>query len=537
MDGEFDYIIVGAGTAGCILANRLSANPSTRVLLLEAGGNDSWVWFHVPVGYIYAIGNPRADWMFRTEAEPGLNGRTIAYPRGKVIGGSSSINAMIAMRGQAADYDSWSDLGLARWGWGDVLPVFKRLEDHFLGESAIHGIGGGMRIEAPRTSWPVLDAVRDAALEMGIPRRDDFSAGENEGAGYFHVTQKRGRRWSAARGFLKPILGRRNLKVETGVMVDKLMLSGRRADSVIVRRKDGTCHTAKARREVILSAGAIGSIQVLHRSGIGPGGWLKQAGIEVAVDHPGVGRNLQDHMQQRAMYRIKGAQTLNDIVHSPLRKALMGLDYLVRRRGPLTMAPSQLGIFTKSDPSQSRANIEFHVQPLSLDWFGQPLHRFSAITLSTCNLRPGSRGFVRVPSTDLDTPPMIQPNYLSTDEDRKVAVDAMRLTRRLAKQRALAHLEPQEFMPGPAVGDDNAELIKAVGDIGTTIFHPVGTAKMGLATDRHAVVDALLRCIGVEGLRIIDASIMPLITSGNTNIPTAMIAMKGADMILAGTET
>jgi choline dehydrogenase len=533
---EYDYIIVGAGTAGCILANRLSANPANRVLLLEAGSNDNWLWFHIPVGYIYAIGNPRADWMFRTEKEPGLNGRTIAYPRGRALGGSSSINAMIAMRGQAADYDSWAAAGLPGWGWSDVLPVFKRLEDHFLGESDIHGTGGGLRIEAPRTSWPVLDAVRDAAGEMGIPRKDDFSTGDNEGAGYFHVTQKRGRRWSTARGFLKPARNRNNLKVETGVMVDKLVMSGHRAEVVRFRRADGSFHTAKARGEIILSAGAIGSVQVLHRSGIGPGAWLQQAGIEVALEHAGVGNNLQDHMQQRAMYKITGAQTLNDIVHSPIRKALMGLDYLFRRRGPLTMAPSQLGIFTKSDPGQARANIEFHVQPLSLDWFGQPLHRFSAITLSTCNLRPTSRGTVKITSSDLDAPPAIQPNYLSTAEDRKVAVDAMRLTRRLASQKALAHLQPQEFMPGPAVGDDDAALFKAVGDIGTTIFHPVGTARMGKSGDKNAVVDHTLRFIGLEGLRVIDASIMPTITSGNTNIPTAMIAMKGADMILAGSK-
>jgi choline dehydrogenase-like flavoprotein len=531
LDGDFDHIIVGAGTAGCILANRLSANPSSRVLILEAGGNDNWIWFHIPVGYLFAIGNPRSDWMFRTEAEAGLNGRSLAYPRGKVIGGCSAINAMISMRGQAADYDHWRQLGLSGWGYDDVLPAFRRLEDHFLGESEHHGAGGGWRIEAPRLSWKILDAVGDAAAEMGIRKIPDFNTGDNEGVGYFHVNQKRGRRWSSARGFLKPALTRPNLRLETRVLVDRLIITNGRATGVRFIR-DGETIEATTKGEVILSAGAIGSIQVLQRSGIGPAEWLAPLGIDVMLDRRGVGRNLQDHLQQRAIYKVSGVRTLNETYYSLVRRGLMGLDYALRRRGPLTMAPSQLGIFTRSDPHRERANIQFHVQPLSLDRFGDPLHRFPAITVSACNLQPTSRGTVRIRSSEPSEAPSIAPNYLATDEDRQVAADAIRTTRRLMQQKALARYRPTEFLPGPSVGDDAASLAKAAGDIGTTIFHPVGTAKMGTASDPTAVVDERLRFHGVGALRIADASIMPTITSGNTNTPTAMIAEKAAAMIL-----
>lgn len=531
LEGDFDYIIVGAGTAGCILANRLSADPRNRVLLLEAGGRDNWIWFHIPVGYLFAIGNPRADWMFRTEAEPGLNGRSLAYPRGKVIGGSSSINAMIAMRGQSADYDHWRQLGLAGWGWSDVLPVFRELEDHFLGASEHHGAGGGWRVEPPRLSWDVLDAVRGAAGEMGIPESPDFNTGDNEGSGYFHVNQKKGRRWSSARGFLKPVLSRPNLRLETDVTVERLIFEGRKAAGVSYRR-DGTSTTARVRGEIILSAGAIGSVQILQRSGIGPACELNALGIAPIHDLPGVGRNLQDHLQQRAIYKVTGVKTLNETYHSLWRRGLMGAEYALLRRGPLTMAPSQLGIFTRSNARYERPNIQFHIQPLSLDKFGDPLHRFPAITVSACNLRPTSRGVLRLRSSELDAPPIIAPNYLSTDEDRDVAADAIRVTRRLMRQRALSRFSPEEYLPGPAVGDDDASLARAAGDIGTTIFHPVGTAKMGAKTDVAAVVDERLRVFGLEGLRIIDASVMPSITSGNTNTPTAMIALKGASMVI-----
>jgi choline dehydrogenase len=531
LEGDFDYIVVGAGTAGCILANRLSADPNKRVLILEAGGNDNWIWFHIPVGYLFAIGNPRSDWMFKTEAEPGLNGRALAYPRGKVIGGCSAINAMISMRGQAADYDHWRQLGLTGWGYGDVLPAFRRLEDHFLGESEHHGVGGGWRIEAPRLSWTILDAVGAAAQEMGIRKIPDFNTGDNEGVSYFHVNQKRGRRWSSARGFLKPALHRPNLRLETAVLVDRLIIENGRAVGVRFIQNGETIE-ARARSEVILSAGAIGSVQVLHRSGIGPGEWLSPLGIDVVLDRPGVGRNLQDHLQQRAIYQVNGVRTLNETYYSLPRRALMGLDYAFRRRGPLTMAPSQLGIFTRSDPRRARANIQFHVQPLSLDKFGDPLHRFPAITVSACNLQPTSRGSVRLRSAKVEEKPVIAPNYLSTDDDLEVAADAIRTTRRLMKQKALEKYRPVEFLPGPSVGDDDASLAKAAGDIGTTIFHPVGTAKMGTANDANAVVDERLRFYGIGGLRVVDASVMPTITSGNTNTPTAMIAEKGAGMIL-----
>jgi choline dehydrogenase len=531
LDGDFDYIVVGAGTAGCILANRLSADPANRVLVLEAGGNDNWIWFHIPVGYLFAIGNPRSDWMFRTEAEPGLNGRSLAYPRGKVIGGCSAINAMISMRGQAADYDHWRQLGLSGWSWDDVLPLFRRLEDHFLGESDHHGVGGGWRIEAPRLSWAILDAVGDAAHDMGISKISDFNTGDNEGVGYFHVNQKRGRRWSSARGFLKPALGRPNLKLETNVLVDRLIIENGHAVGLRFIRGSEMVE-ARARGETILCAGSIGSVQVLQRSGIGPADWLSPLGIDVVLDRPGVGRNLQDHLQQRAIYTVEGVKTLNETYHSLIGRGLMGLDYALRRRGPLTMAPSQLGIFTRSDPTRQRANIQFHVQPLSLDKFGDPLHRFPAITVSACNLQPTSRGTVRIRDNDPAAAPAIAPNYLATDEDRQVAADAIRTTRRLMQQKALARFHPCEYLPGLAVGDDDASLAKAAGDIGTTIFHPVGTAKMGAATDPMAVVDERLRFHGLAGLRVVDASIMPTITSGNTNTPTAMIAEKGAAMIL-----
>jgi len=531
LEGDFDYIVVGAGTAGCIVANRLSADPNNRVLILEAGGNDNWIWFHIPVGYLFAIGNPRSDWMFKTEPEAGLNGRSLAYPRGKVIGGSSAINAMISMRGQAADYDHWRQLGLTGWGYDDVLPAFRRLEDHFLGESEHHGTGGGWRIEAPRLSWTILDAVGDAAEEMGIRKIADFNTGDNEGVGYFHVNQKRGRRWSSARGFLKPVLKRPNLRLEKNVLVDRLIIEQGRAVGVRFLQGNETVE-ARAKGEVILCAGSIGSIQVLHRSGIGPADWLKPLGIETVLDRQGVGRNLQDHLQQRAIFKVEGVRTLNETYYSLVRRGLMGLDYAFRRRGPLTMAPSQLGIFTRSNPHRERANIQFHVQPLSLDKFGDPLHRFPAITVSACNLQPTSRGTVRIRSSEPAQAPAIAPNYLSTGEDREVAADAIRTTRRLMQQQALARYRPEEFLPGPSVGDDDTSLAKAAGDIGTTIFHPVGTAKMGTASDPLAVVDERLRLYGLAGLRVADASVMPTITSGNTNTPTAMIAERAAAMIL-----
>jgi choline dehydrogenase len=469
--------------------------------------------------------------MFRTECEPGLNGRALAYPRGKVVGGSSAINAMICMRGQAADYDAWRSLGLNGWGWSDVPPAFRRLEDHFLGDSEYHGIGGGWRVEAPRVTWQVLDAVRDAAVQLGVPAIDDFNCGDNEGVSYFHVNQRRGRRWSAARGFLQPALARSNLRLEIRVLVERLIIEGGRARAVQFRR-DAEVIEARASGEIILCAGAIGSPHILSLSGIGRHEWLAALGIATILDRPGVGSNLQDHLQQRAIYKVSNVKTLNETYHSALGRACMGMDYALRRRGPLTMAPSQLGIFMRSDPTQPRANLQFHVQPLSLDKFGDPLHSFPAITVSACNLRPTSRGTVRPRSTDPLVAPLIAPNYLSTSQDRAVAADAIRVTRRLMGQAALRGLAPVEYLPGPTVGDDTPSLVHVAGNIGTTIFHPVGTAKMGTAADAESVVDARLRVRGVDRLRVIDASVMPTITSGNTNTPTAMIAEKGAEMIL-----
>ena len=531
-DGDFDYIIVGAGSAGCVLANRLSADPRNRVLVLEAGGRDNWIWFHVPAGYLFAIGNPRADWMFQTEKEPGLNGRALNYPRGKVIGGCSAINGMISMRGQSQDYDHWRQLGLTGWGWEDVAPVFRKLDNHFLGDTEHHGAGGEWRVEESRVRWEVLDAVIRAATEMGIPQTADFNTGDNTGVGYFHVNQKRGIRMSAARAFLKPVLTRPNLALETGVLVEKLSFEGRRCTGVLYRQ-DGRLVEAKAKGEVILAAGAIGSPQILQLSGIGDPDWLSEHGIPVLHSREGVGRNLQDHLQQRAIYKVNGVKTLNTTYHSLVGRALMGMQYALLQKGPLTMSPSQLGIFTRSSPDQERSNIEFHVQPLSLDKFGEPLHRFPAITVSACNLRPTSRGTVRLRSADPSAKPIIAPNYLATYEDRTVAADAIRVTRRLMRQPAMQPYRPEEYLPGPGVGDDDASLAKAAGDIGTTIFHPVGTAKMGLPSDPHAVVDERLRVIGLQGLRVIDASVMPTITSGNTNTPTIMIADKAAAMVLA----
>jgi choline dehydrogenase len=530
IEGEYDYIIVGAGSAGCVLANRLSADAGMRVLLLEAGGMDNWIWFHIPVGYLFSIGNPRSDWMFKTEPEEGLNGRSLNYPRGKVIGGSSAINAMIYMRGQAADYDHWRQLGLAGWGWNDVLPFFRRHEDHFLGASDAHAVGGEWRIEAPRVRWDILDAFRDAASEAGIKPIPDFNTGDNEGSCVFHVNQKRGRRWSAARGFLKPVLGRPNLRLETQCLVEGIVFDGKRATGVRWRQH-GAVKSARCRGEVILAAGSIGSIQILKLSGVGPAGELAESGVALVLDRPGVGENLQDHLQLRLIYKIAGVKTLNAAYRSRFGRARMAFDYALFRRGPLTMAPSQLGLFTRSDPGRERANIQFHVQPLSLDKFGDPLHDFPAFTASVCNLQPTSRGFVRLRSPDPVDKPVIKPNYLSTDEDRRVAVDSIRVARRIVTEPALAKYHPVEYLPGRAVGDDDASLLKAAGDIGTTIFHPIGTAKMGRASDPMAVVDERLRVIGLERLRVIDASIMPTITSGNTNAPTMMIAEKGAAMI------
>jgi choline dehydrogenase-like flavoprotein len=532
IEGEFDYIVVGAGSAGCVLANRLSADPAKRVLLLEAGGNDNWIWFHIPAGYLFALGNPRADWRFKTEPSPGLNGRSLNYPRGKVIGGSSAINGMIYMLGQATDYDQWRQLGLPGWSWDDVRPYFRKHVDHFLGADGNHAAGGEWRVEYPRVQWDILDAVREAAIQYGIPPVNDFNTGDNEGVCYFHVNQKRGRRWSSARGFLKPVLNRPNLQLETGCMVEGLDFAGRRASGVRWRQR-GAARSARARGEVILSAGAIGSPQLLMLSGVGPADQLTKFGIPVKMEKPGVGANLHDHLQLRLIYKVSNTKTLNETYASLINRAGMAVEYALFRSGPMTMAPSQLGAFTRSDPSQDRANIQYHVQPLSLEKFGDPLHSFPAITVSVTNVRPTSSGALTLKSPRAEDAPAIDPNYLATPEDQRVAADSIRVTRRILAQPAMRQYAPVEYLPGAKVRDDDeAGLVKAAGDIGTTIFHPIGTAKMGRGDDPRAVVDARLRVIGIDGLRVIDASVMPSITSGNTNSPTMMIAEKGAAMIL-----
>jgi choline dehydrogenase len=527
---QFDIIIIGAGSAGCLLANRLSANGTTRVLVLEAGGKDNWIWFHVPVGYLFAIGNPRADWLFKTEAVPGLNGRALNYPRGRVIGGCSAINAMIYMRGQAADYDGWRQLGLSGWGWDDVLPLFLRHEDHGNPPNGLHRRGGEWRVEEPRMHWEILDAFQQAAMQVGIAKVNDFNMGNNSGTSYFHVNQKRGRRWSAATAFLKPALSRHNLELRTGALVKRIIIDNGRACGVEYER-DGCLETVMARQEVILSAGAVASPALLLRSGIGPAGDLQGLGIAVEQDRPGVGRNLQDHLQLRPVYKVSDVRTLNIDNRSMLKKAGMALQYGLFRRGPLTMAPSQLGAFAYSSPEYATPNLQFHVQPLSLDKFGDDLHPFAAFTASVCNVRPTSRGNIRLKSTDIHDAPLIQPNYLSTDEDRRVAIDAIRLTRKIVAQPALQRFRPDEFRPGAELTSDE-ELARAASEIGTTIFHPVGTARMGRPDDNNAVVDERLRVIGVERLRVIDASVMPRITSGNTAAPTMMLAEKGAQMVI-----
>ena len=525
----FDFVVCGAGSAGCVLANRLSENGRYQVALVEAGGRDDWIWFHIPAGYLFAIGNPRADWLFRTERIAGLNGRDLAYPRGKVVGGSSAINAMIYMRGQREDYDSWRDQGLDGWGWDDVLPTFIRHEDHWRGAGPFHGSGGEWRVEPPRLRWEILDAFREAAAQSGIPSTDDFNTGSNEGCGYFDVNQKRGRRWSAARGFLKPALKRPNLHLISETIVDRIVFDGRRATGVTVKGPGGA-RTIRARREVVLAAGAVGSPPILERSGIGDAPRLRALGIGVTADLPGVGANLQDHLQIRPVFKVRDVPTMNTIYRSLIRRGMMGLQYAFLRRGALTMAPSQLGAFTRSDPRHDRPNIQFHVQPLSLDKFGDALHNFAAITVSVCNLRPTSRGSIHIRSADPAAAPAIDPNYLATAEDRVVAAESIRKAREIMQAEALARYSPAEHLPGTQYRTDE-ELAAIAGNIATTIFHPVGTARMGADDDRGAVVDSRLRVRGVEGLRVADASVMPTITSGNTNSPTIMIAEKASGFI------
>jgi choline dehydrogenase len=551
-DTTFDYIIIGGGTAGALLCNRLSADSNRRVLLIEAGRKDDYHWIHIPVGYLYCIGNPRTDWLYQTEPDAGLNGRRLRYPRGKTLGGCSSINGMIYMRGQARDYDQWAQLtGDDSWRWDQVLPAFRRHEDHWrldhaneaspafasLHGNKSHGSTGEWRVERQRLRWDVLDAFAQAAQQAGIPATDDFNSGTNEGVGYFEVNQKKGWRWNTAKAFLRPACyDRPNFEMWTSAQATRLIVEpqsdgSRRCTGVQVWTGKEMV-TAHASCEVVLSAGAINSPQLLQLSGIGPAALLREHGVEVVHDLPGVGANLQDHLQIRSVYKVQGVKTLNTLASTLTGKARIGLEYALKRSGPMSMAPSQLGAFTRSSADQPWPNIEYHVQPLSLDAFGEPLHSFPAFTASVCNLNPTSRGTVQIKSGRFGDAPAIAPNYLSTPEDRRVAADSLRVTRRIVAQPALARYQPEEFKPGVQFQTDE-ELTRLAGDIATTIFHPVGTTKMGQDSDPMAVLDARMRVRGIRGLRVVDAGAMPTITSGNTNSPTLMMAEKAAAWIEA----
>jgi choline dehydrogenase len=540
-DPDVDYLIIGGGTAGCLLANRLSADPRRRVLVVEAGGSDNYAWIHIPVGYLRCIGNPRTDWRFRTEPEAALNGRDLLYPRGKVLGGSSSINGMIYMRGQARDYDAWAAAtGDDAWRWSNVLPDFRAHQCSFRcgeDEHPHHGARGEWRVARQRLRWDILDAFAAACAQAGIARVDDFNTGDNAGVSYFDVNQRSGFRVSSAKAFLKPARSRANLTVWTKALTEKLNFM-RDADGAMrcigaTVSRGGERVTVSAAREVILASGSIGTPHLLQLSGIGPASLLREHGIEVLHELRGVGANLQDHLQIRPVFKVNGVRTLNVVAGSFWGRMGIALEYALRRSGPMSMAPSQLGAFARSDAARPHANLQYHVQPLSLRAYDKPIDRFAAFTASVCNLNPTSRGTVTLRSASIHDPPRIAPNYLSTDEDRRIAAESLRLTRRIVAQPALARYSPVEHLPGAQFTSDE-DLLREGGRIANTIFHAVGTARMGAAGDPDAVVDSHLRVRGVAGLRVVDASVMPTIVSGNTASPTLMIAEKAAGWITAG---
>ncbi len=529
MEGSFDYIVVGAGSAGCVLANRLTASGQHRVLLIEAGGEDRNLWIHVPIGYARLFADPRNNWLYSSEPEPELGGRSIIQPRGKVLGGSSSINGLLYIRGQAEDFNHWRQLGNAGWSFEDVLPYFKRAEDQERGADELHGAGGPLSVRDVSEGHPLCEAFIEACEQTGIPRTDDFNGASQEGSGYFQLTTRNGRRWSTARGYLKPARRRPNLAVVSNALTTRILFDGRRAVGVEYR-KDGATHTARANAEVILSGGAFGSPQLLQLSGVGPADLLRQHGIEVIADMKGVGTGLQDHYQARFNYRCKTRNTINDMMGSLTGRVAAGLRYALLRKGFLTIGAGYAGAFAKTDPGMATPDVQFHFILFSADSIGQKLHPWPGFLASVCQLRPESRGFVRIKSSDPAQAPAIQPRYLTAQADRDCMVAGMKLLRRVMNQPAMMRFVDEELGPGPKVVSD-ADYLEFARQKGTTVFHPTSTCRMG--SDVTAVTDERLRVHGLKGLRVADASIMPAVVSGNTNAACVMIGEKASDMILA----